>query len=81
MQVLFIFSPFVLATERTDEWEVFYIVGFSPVEKFPQAEFSPYQKLNYEWNPLVSYKRIPKKKVYSSLLVVVKKLVIRKKNN
>ncbi|OVA13851.1 Nicastrin [Macleaya cordata] len=25
--------------------------GFSPVEKFPQAEFSPYQKLNYEWNP------------------------------
>lgn len=28
--------------------------GFSPVEKFPQAEFSPYQKLNYEWNPLGS---------------------------
>ncbi|KAI3979347.1 hypothetical protein MKX01_036391 [Papaver californicum] len=25
--------------------------GFSPVEKFPQAEFSPYQKLSYEWNP------------------------------
>ncbi|RZC74865.1 hypothetical protein C5167_050343 [Papaver somniferum] len=28
--------------------------GFSPVEKFSQAEFSPYQKLNYEWNPLGS---------------------------
>ncbi|KAI3909499.1 hypothetical protein MKW92_043938 [Papaver armeniacum] len=28
--------------------------GFSPVEKFPQAEFSPYQELNYEWNPLGS---------------------------
>ncbi|MCL7051452.1 hypothetical protein MKW94_006851 [Papaver nudicaule] len=28
--------------------------GFSPVEKFPQAEFSPYQNLSYEWNPLGS---------------------------
>ncbi|XP_058108346.1 nicastrin isoform X2 [Magnolia sinica] len=25
--------------------------GFSPVEKFPQAEFAPYQKPSYEWNP------------------------------
>ncbi|KAK9118092.1 hypothetical protein Scep_016185 [Stephania cephalantha] len=24
--------------------------GFSPVEKFPQAEFSPYQNASYEWN-------------------------------
>ncbi|XP_058108347.1 nicastrin isoform X3 [Magnolia sinica] len=24
---------------------------FSPVEKFPQAEFAPYQKPSYEWNP------------------------------
>ncbi|KAJ0981249.1 hypothetical protein J5N97_009504 [Dioscorea zingiberensis] len=26
-------------------------IGFSPVEKFPQAEFAPYQKPNYVWNP------------------------------
>ncbi|KAH7679830.1 nicastrin protein [Dioscorea alata] len=26
-------------------------IGFSPVEKFPQAAFAPYQSLNYEWNP------------------------------
>ncbi|KAM0949128.1 putative nicastrin [Dioscorea sansibarensis] len=26
-------------------------VGFSPVEKFPQAAFAPYQSVNYEWNP------------------------------
>ncbi|KAK1313082.1 Nicastrin [Acorus calamus] len=25
--------------------------GFSPVQKFPQAEFSPYKDSNYEWNP------------------------------
>ncbi|KAF6144682.1 hypothetical protein GIB67_006174 [Kingdonia uniflora] len=25
--------------------------GFSPVEKFPEAKFAPYQNLNYEWNP------------------------------
>ncbi|KAK1263751.1 Nicastrin [Acorus gramineus] len=25
--------------------------GFSPVKKFPQAEFSPYKDSNYEWNP------------------------------
>ncbi|KAK9106575.1 hypothetical protein Syun_022586 [Stephania yunnanensis] len=24
--------------------------GFSPVEKFPQVEFSPYQNASYEWN-------------------------------
>ncbi|KAK9115812.1 hypothetical protein Sjap_014759 [Stephania japonica] len=28
--------------------------GFSPVEKFPQVEFSPYQNTSYEWNPLGS---------------------------
>ncbi|KAK9272660.1 hypothetical protein L1049_003036 [Liquidambar formosana] len=28
--------------------------GFSPAEKFPQAEFSPYQNINYEWNPIGS---------------------------
>ncbi|KAG1358763.1 putative nicastrin [Cocos nucifera] len=26
-------------------------LGFSPVEKFPQAQFAPYRNLNYEWNP------------------------------
>ncbi|KAK6927810.1 Nicastrin, small lobe [Dillenia turbinata] len=25
--------------------------GFSPVEKFPQAEFAPYKRTSYEWNP------------------------------
>ncbi|XP_008789257.2 nicastrin isoform X2 [Phoenix dactylifera] len=25
--------------------------SFSPVEKFPQAEFAPYTNLNYQWNP------------------------------
>ncbi|KAJ6800744.1 nicastrin [Iris pallida] len=25
--------------------------GFSPVEKFPQAKFAPYQNLSYVWNP------------------------------
>lgn len=25
--------------------------GFSPAEKFPQAEFAPYKNINYEWNP------------------------------
>ncbi|KAE8021938.1 hypothetical protein FH972_007785 [Carpinus fangiana] len=28
--------------------------GFSPDRKFPQAEFSPYQNANYEWNPIGS---------------------------
>lgn len=28
--------------------------GFSPTQKFPQAEFSPYQNTNYEWNPIGS---------------------------
>ncbi|XP_059449287.1 nicastrin isoform X1 [Corylus avellana] len=28
--------------------------GFSPDRKFPQAEFSPYQSANYEWNPIGS---------------------------
>ncbi|CAN0913850.1 At3g52640/At3g52650 [Linum grandiflorum] len=28
--------------------------GFSPDSKFPQAEFSPYQKTDYEWNPIGS---------------------------
>ncbi|KAF8389207.1 hypothetical protein HHK36_025900 [Tetracentron sinense] len=28
--------------------------GFSPVNKFLQAEFAPYQSLNYEWNPVGS---------------------------
>uniref|UniRef100_A0A5B7BU84 Nicastrin n=1 Tax=Davidia involucrata TaxID=16924 RepID=A0A5B7BU84_DAVIN len=28
--------------------------GFSPVEKFPQAKFAPYQSINYEWNPIGS---------------------------
>ncbi|XP_072977133.1 nicastrin [Typha angustifolia] len=26
-------------------------LGFSPVEKFPQANFAPYRNLSYEWNP------------------------------
>ncbi|KAK8928274.1 Nicastrin [Platanthera zijinensis] len=26
-------------------------LGFSPDEKFPQAEFAPYQNLSFEWNP------------------------------
>lgn len=25
--------------------------GFSPDQKFPHAEFAPYKKLDYEWNP------------------------------
>ncbi|XP_059623229.1 nicastrin [Cornus florida] len=28
--------------------------GFSPAEKFPQAEFSPYQNISYKWNPVGS---------------------------
>ncbi|KAL4196126.1 hypothetical protein AMTRI_Chr04g181800 [Amborella trichopoda] len=28
--------------------------GFSPVEKFPQAEFAPYKNVTYEWNPIGS---------------------------
>ncbi|XP_068663226.1 nicastrin isoform X2 [Aristolochia californica] len=28
--------------------------GFSPDDKFPQAEFAPYKKNNYEWNPVGS---------------------------
>lgn len=27
------------------------LTGFSPVEKFPQAEFAPYRNVSYEWNP------------------------------
>ncbi|XP_077241148.1 Zn-dependent exopeptidases superfamily protein [Tasmannia lanceolata] len=27
------------------------ISGFSPAERFPQAEFAPYKKSSYEWNP------------------------------
>lgn len=34
---------------------VLSLVGFSPDRKFPQAEFSPYQSANYEWNPIVCY--------------------------
>ncbi|XP_022143375.1 nicastrin [Momordica charantia] len=28
--------------------------GFSPARKFPQAEFAPYQKVDYDWNPIGS---------------------------
>ncbi|XP_052193080.1 nicastrin isoform X2 [Diospyros lotus] len=28
--------------------------GFSPDQKFPQAEFSPYRSINYQWNPIGS---------------------------
>ncbi|KAE9594414.1 putative nicastrin [Lupinus albus] len=28
--------------------------GFSPDQKFPQAEFAPYDNINYEWNPIGS---------------------------
>lgn len=28
------------------------ILGLSPDQKFPQAKFSPYQNISYEWNPL-----------------------------
>lgn len=28
--------------------------GFSPAQKFPQAKFAPYQKIDYEWNPIGS---------------------------
>ncbi|XP_022743603.1 nicastrin-like isoform X2 [Durio zibethinus] len=28
--------------------------GFSPAQKFPQAEFSPYHNTTYEWNPIGS---------------------------
>nr|CAD1825288.1 unnamed protein product [Ananas comosus var. bracteatus] len=28
--------------------------GFSPVEKFPQADFAPYKNHSYEWNPVGS---------------------------
>ncbi|XP_057492639.1 nicastrin-like [Actinidia eriantha] len=28
--------------------------GFSPDEKFPQAEFSPYRNISYQWNPFGS---------------------------
>lgn len=28
--------------------------GFSPDRKFPEAEFSPYQSKNFEWNPIGS---------------------------
>ncbi|KAL7254787.1 hypothetical protein ACSBR1_009018 [Camellia fascicularis] len=28
--------------------------GFSPDEKFPQAQFSPYQNNSYQWNPIGS---------------------------
>lgn len=33
----------------------FCLVGFSPVENFPQAEFAPYKEVDYDWNPAVSY--------------------------
>ncbi|KAK2386400.1 Zn-dependent exopeptidases superfamily protein [Trifolium repens] len=28
--------------------------GFSPDQKFPQAEFAPYHNISYEWNPIGS---------------------------
>ncbi|OWM64372.1 hypothetical protein CDL15_Pgr020339 [Punica granatum] len=28
------------------------IKGFSPAQKFPEAEFAPYSNISYEWNPL-----------------------------
>jgi hypothetical protein len=30
-------------------------VGFSPDQKFPQAEFAPYHNISYEWNPIVRH--------------------------
>ncbi|XP_031397601.1 nicastrin isoform X2 [Punica granatum] len=30
------------------------IKGFSPAQKFPEAEFAPYSNISYEWNPLGS---------------------------
>ncbi|KAK4767492.1 hypothetical protein SAY86_015242 [Trapa natans] len=30
------------------------MLGFSPAQKFPEAEFAPYLNISYEWNPLGS---------------------------
>ncbi|KAH9753366.1 Nicastrin [Citrus sinensis] len=32
----------------------FGLIGFSPTQKFPQAEFAPYPSINYEWNSMGS---------------------------
>jgi len=31
----------------------FFIVGFSPDKRFPQAQFSPYENVEYKWNSAV----------------------------
>lgn len=36
----------------------FGLIGFSPTQKFPQAEFAPYPSINYEWNSMVCYQSI-----------------------
>ncbi|RDX70897.1 Nicastrin, partial [Mucuna pruriens] len=42
----------VLVQPRTDLQNT--LQGFSPDQKFPQAEFSPYHNISYEWNPIGS---------------------------
>lgn len=36
----------------------FFLVGFSPDKKFPQAQFSPYVNVEYKWNPAVWYHKL-----------------------
>lgn len=47
---------FVFSFEIDELNFIFYFfLGFSPVEKFPQAKFAPYKNISYEWNPPVSH--------------------------
>lgn len=33
----------------------FFLAGLSPDKTFPQAQFSPYENVDYKWNPAVWY--------------------------
>ncbi|KAF1891248.1 hypothetical protein Lal_00001390 [Lupinus albus] len=44
----------ILAFKAAHDSSFLPCVGFSPDQKFPQAEFAPYDNINYEWNPIGS---------------------------
>ncbi|KAK6913513.1 Nicastrin, small lobe [Dillenia turbinata] len=38
--------------------------GFSPVDKFPQAEFAPYERISYKWNPNLATAQVQVRHLY-----------------
>ncbi|KAL1365396.1 hypothetical protein HN51_013432 [Arachis hypogaea] len=73
----------VLVKSRTDVQN--NLKGFSPDQKFPQAQFAPYHNFSYEWNPIGSgimwkYYNFPVFLLTESATATIEEFVIRNEN-